>query len=107
MPAADDTPTVCAPVPTAPVSVTVPGSATSPACPTSCCNNSVAPRTLLCICVRFHTERCDVAMCWSSVVTVPITESNSTTEMSSSGREKPAAECGTSRRVVMIRMETT
>src|SRR5262249_28102323 len=36
------------------VSVTTPGTVTRPACPTSCCSSSVAPRTPLCISVRFQ-----------------------------------------------------
>src|SRR5262245_59591364 len=36
------------------VSVTGPGNVTRPACPTSCCSSSVAPRTPLCISVRFQ-----------------------------------------------------
>ena len=47
----------------------------------------VAPRTLLCISVRFHTVRCVVVMCRNSDVTALIASSSNVTDTSSSGSE--------------------
>src|SRR5258705_8257385 len=41
----------------------VPGTLMRPAWPTSCCSSSVAPRTPLCISVRFQTVDCDFVIC--------------------------------------------
>src|SRR5688572_14287878 len=72
--------------------VTVPGNATRPACPTSCCSSSVAPRMPLCISVRFQTVVWACVICRSALVTMLDTAMSTPIATISSMSEKP--ECG-------------
>ena len=62
---------------------------TRPACPTSCCISSVAPRTPLCISVRFQIVFCAPVICISAVVTMLETTSSRPVANSNSINEKP------------------
>src|ERR1043166_8794739 len=57
------TPTFCAPTAVAAAKLPLPGSAIRPACPTSCCSNSVALRTPAWSCVRFQIVRWELVIC--------------------------------------------
>src|SRR5262249_33327468 len=64
---------------------------TRPACPTSCCISSVAPRTPLCISVRFQIVCCCCDDCLSAVITTPMTTRSTSVATSSSISEKPCS----------------
>ena len=74
---------------TAAPSLTVLGMAIRPACPTSCCSTSVAPRMPLCICVRFQMVACAPVIFISAVVAAPAITSMIDIETRSSASEKP------------------
>ena len=74
------------------VSVTGAGNVARPAWPTSCCSSSVAPRTPLCISVRFQMVCWWFVICSNAVVTMLDTASSRPVATRTSTSEKPASE---------------